>query len=447
MQHRFFILGFFLAALNLQAQAFESDVHFGLTKWLALKSGFTEAQAEAVATGNQRTDAGMMDSIELVLEYACLEKHLDAAKVAQTYHFASASKLPASPTQRVITAGSPASRRAVDAVMASAGNDKAAFMLLRFGEGLHLLQDSWAYQGTPDTPEFDDPALRCDPTLAWAAPAARGGWNSHRPDLAKAWPDDTKAMALASYQYLKQYPKIAGQTRVAAEWDALLDPLTGFLQATSKVQKKHWFNAQGIADTTFLDGISLPDGKGWNPDTWSGRRLPQLKSSGSTQYGVAIDARNFYDNFFTQWLASDSLNKSLDGALGQSIGLQRQPDLRVRLKIWRLRDHGSVADLAHAQASLTRAQVQTVEALQKNPAANVRYANLADAFFPLLQQGPGVSPLLPYVIHTLAPSKDGNPRAIAVTKLRHVPYDELGFIAENTKGGWKVVRLVTAVNH
>lgn len=443
-----FRIAFLLTALlgvAWPAQAFESDVHFGLTQWLALKAGFTEAQAETIATGNQRSDSGVMDSVELVLEYACLGAHADAAQVAQSYHFPSEGKPPAAPAQRAIVAGGAVARRPLNAVQADAAKGKADFLLYKLGEALHLLQDSWSYQGVPATPVFPSSPVRCDPQLAWTAPEARGGWASHRADLSKAWPEDTLAMAEASYRALTQYPAVAGKARTPQDWAAVRAPLAGFIQGASKTEKRRWFVAQGMHNTRFLDSISLPDGKQPVATVMGadGRRLPALASGGTAQHGLDTDTRQFFDLFFARWLGTDSP----DAGLRELVSLQRQPDLRARLKLWRMRDHGAVAELAHSPAPLTAAQQQTVDRLAGQARAYARYGQLSEAFFPLLLQGPGVSPLLPYAIHGLPPSSEGLARAIAVAKLRHVPYDELAILAEKGPKGWRAVQLIAMVNH
>lgn len=428
------------------AQAFEADVHFGLTKWLALKAGFAEAQADAIAAGNQRSDSGVMDSVQLVLEYACLESHADAARVAQGYHFASPAKLPAPAAQRSVVAGNATARKPAEDVLVAAAQGKAGFLLLKLGQALHLLQDSWSYQGVPDTPVFAGTGIECNSALAWAAPAARGGWNSHKAHLAREWPADMEAMASATYRVLSAYPTVGAPRGTAADWNTLRPSLDGFVRATTKADKARWFQRQGITDTTFLLGISLPDGPGFAQGEWAGRRFPPLKSAASPQYGVAADTKAFFEGFFPLWLGP---TKGLE-RLRPLVDAQQQPDLLARLRLWRLRDHGAVADLAHAAAPLTPTQLRTLERLGNKPNATVQLEGsaLAAAFYPLLQQGPGVSPLLPYVMHALpASSTGGNARAIAVVKLRHLPYDELGLIAEKQPGGWRLVRLIAAVNH
>lgn len=427
--------------LPLSAGAFESDVHFGLTKWLALEAGYTEQQAETIATGNQRNDSGIMDSVELVLEYACIEKHADASEVAKKYHFASEGKPPASPERRLVVAGSLAARRDVEQTLRTAAEGKADFMLLKLGEGLHLLQDSWAYQGVPDTPDFSDKAIQCSSELSWAAPAARGGWKTHKADIAKYWPADIKAMAAVSYEVLTRYAPVAGEKRSVVDANAVQQQLDGFIRASTKTEKRAWFRAHGINDVSFLSMISVPDGTEAIAEPWQGRKLPSLSDARTRQYEVPEDAKHFFDHFFEAWLHSDKP----ESALGTGTHSAVEQELGTRLKLWRMRDHGVAAELAHVVGVLTKKQRQTADRLARSKNAYVRYDTLKDAYFPLLQQGPGVSPMLPYVIHVL-PGSNGD-RIIAVTKLRHVPYDEIGIIAEKVGKSWRPVKLISAVSH
>src|SRR5262245_21221945 len=59
--------------------AFESDVHFGLTQWLALQAGFVPREAEALAIGDQRVDSGDMQFMDLVTAYGCLRKSAESS--------------------------------------------------------------------------------------------------------------------------------------------------------------------------------------------------------------------------------------------------------------------------------------------------------------------------------------------------------------------------------
>jgi hypothetical protein len=97
----------------------------------------------------------------------------------------------------------PARKLALEATTLSP--TQAGFMLLKFAESLHAVQDSWSHQGISDMPRPLEGAVSCDPTLAWAHPAPRGGWNSHKADLTYEWPVDTVAMAKAMYDLLLQF--------------------------------------------------------------------------------------------------------------------------------------------------------------------------------------------------------------------------------------------------
>jgi len=57
-----------------------------------------------------------------------------------------------------------------------------------------------------------------------------------------------------------------------------------------------------------------------------------------------------------------------------------------------------------------------------------------------------VSPLLPFYVKAV--TADGtNPRAVAVVKFRHIPYDTLGVIAERIDNRWRVMSIVSVVDH
>src|SRR5436309_6745133 len=75
--------------------AFESDVHFGLTQWLASQAGFDEFAARTIATGDQRVDSGDMQFPDRELMYAGLGKDNVGAGTAGTDHYPHATSVPA----------------------------------------------------------------------------------------------------------------------------------------------------------------------------------------------------------------------------------------------------------------------------------------------------------------------------------------------------------------
>jgi hypothetical protein len=432
-----------LLAGTTAASAFEADVHFGLTRWLALQAGFDDQSAETIAIGNQRVDSGDMQFLDLVLLYGCLNPEDLGSSRTSIHHYATSGAVPGPVQGRaVIVGGDSAQKAAGDVVKIPA--DQAHYRLFKLGEALHLLQDSWSHQGVPDVPQPATGVFSCDATRAWGHPAARGGWNSHKADLTMAWPADTRAMARASYDVLKQYPELTAAKRTPRTWDEVAAQLDGFIRASTKTEKKRWFAAHGIGDVSFLEGISLADGAQPFDLKWKGRKLPPLTDAVSRQHAVDPDLLAFFNRFFAKWVMTADFK-----ALAAEFGPQGQPggaaELEARLKLWRLRDHGRVASLAHAR-SLSDEQRTAIDTIGSQRSAYARYDDAAAAFYPLLPRGKDVSPLLPFYINAVAP--DGKPaRAVAILRFRHTPYDSLAVVAENSGGHWRVTAITATVDH
>ncbi|HEV3020525.1 MAG TPA: DUF6765 family protein [Burkholderiaceae bacterium] len=453
---------FFVAAVLAFAatgsSGFESDVHFGLTQWLALQAGFDEESARTIATGDQRVDSGDMQYVGPVLAYACVATDDLRSRLAGERHYPSAGPLPGAPEARAVVAGSDAAKAAaLSVVKVPAG--QANYMLFKLGEALHILQDSWSHQGIAAIPQPADGVFACDRARAWAHPAARGGWNSHKADLTMAWPGDTAAMARAVYDVLTQYPPLSTTPRTAHKWEQIVPSLDGFIKASTKTEKKRWFASHGISDASFLEGISLRDGAQPFDLTWPGRKLPPLATPQSRQHAVDAALLDFFNRFFAQWVATNDFD-ALASAFGPDFGsgTAKRPagslppvtkaELVARLKVWRLRDHGRVAEIAHAPQALTVAQRSVLDAIGKDRKAYAVYDPPSAAFFPLLPRAvEDVSPLVPFFVSTAVAPDGSAARAVAVVKFRHVPYDTLGVIAEQIGGRWRVMSIVSVVDH
>jgi len=440
----------FALALPADAGAYESDVHFGLTRWIAMRAGFTEAQAQAIAVGDQRIDGGMLETLELGLEFACAGRIAEVARQAQRDHFPSERPVPAPAADRAVVPGSDAARAALKALVGRLPG-KEGLMLGKFGEALHPLQDSWAHQGIPSTPSPGG-SLRCDPSLFLGRATVRGGSASHAADATARWPVDALAMARATFEELVRYPSIDGRARNPARWDTLLPSLEGFVQATTKTQKRAWFVSQGMEDTGFLAGLTLPDGPTPGPLEWSGRRLLTLPGNASMQHAAPVDARAFVDRLLGRWTGAEPVEDVVGEATrsrtahlpsGQATSPSTR-ELSARLKLWRMRDHGTAAELLHAPSPLTAAQLRAADRLTKAARALLPPMKLAEAVYPLQPSTPEPTPLLPYILHSL-PEVDGQPRMIAIVKLRHAPYDTTGWIIEQSLNGWFLADLVSVV--
>lgn len=87
-----FVVVVLLCVVPGASLAWQEDVHYGLTKWLALQAGFTEAQADLLAKSNRAMGENMLDAIEAVCRSACFGKVFEpgATRVGET-HFPSRS--------------------------------------------------------------------------------------------------------------------------------------------------------------------------------------------------------------------------------------------------------------------------------------------------------------------------------------------------------------------
>ncbi len=451
---RFCVLAVLLLTVT-EATAFEADVHFGLTQWLALKAGFDPLMAKIIAIGDNRVDSGDMQFIDLMPMYACAGKDDVGVRRTEEHHYPSAVLAPAPPDARAVLPGSESARKAAKAADAVAP-DQAGARLLLLGSALHTLQDSWSHQGVPDVPPPIGGLFACDPTRVWSHPKARGGWNSHDADLTKRWPADTVAMAKATYENLTHYPTADGEKRTPRNWEEIRPALDGFVAASTKTEKRRWFVAQGINDVSFLEGINLPDGAEPFALVWPDRRLPALTSPVSRQHETPQDLLDFYNQFFAKWLAATDFTK-----LAVEFGIDTKPgvskrgafkamdkaELAARLAVWRLRDHGRIANIAHSLGPLTASERATVNAAAKKPGAIASYAQANEAFFPLLPRGETVSPLLPFFIATTSGAAGYGTAAMAVVKFRHLPYDTIAVLSQRIDGRWRVVSIVGLVDH
>ncbi|MBH2008562.1 MAG: hypothetical protein I8H71_02560 [Xanthomonadaceae bacterium] len=418
----------------LPVYSYESDVHYGLTLWLAQKAGYPDWQARALATGNYRVDSGLMSSLTLLPEYACFGKDPAVAREIQERHYPSKSSVPADAQDRVVEPGSSAAREALTKTLKAAEGKEEAYLGL-FGAALHPLQDSWAHSGVPAAAAFG--SIACDPKLA-AVPSGRESGGPHGADLTYLSPMAAVAMAKATYDTLTAFPPIKGEQRKAQEWTSLEPVVRAFAQARTKTAKREWFLKQGIPDTDFLEGTTLADGQ--NPGTlhFDGRQLPTLENAGSMQHGVPKEAREFFDALIARWMGKEPV----ESIVGSSPG---SVQMIARLKIWKLRDHGTAARLAHLARPYSAAEIAQINALSKDPKSSVAEPP-QKAFFPLVTGGVNPSPLLPYILHILPREGTSALRAIAVARLKHAPRDTIGLVAEKSGSGWALVDVMSVVD-
>lgn len=448
MNRHFVILALTISAA-FPAYAYEADVHYGLTRWLALKAGYLDWQARAIALGNFRVDSGLMGTLSLLPEYACVAQNIEIARTIQERHYPSATPVPADPEKRAVEPGSLAARKALARTISAGKGNEAQYMGL-LGAALHPLQDSWAHAGVPTVPGFGS-AVDCGRALA-SAPPVRGSNGPHAADLTYISPASAVAMAKATYEALTEFPPVQGANRVPQVWSSLEPAVHVFAEARSKTAKREWFLSQGFTETDFLEGVTIPDGPKPGSMQFDGRQLPSLATAVSTQHDAPQDVRDFFDRLMVRWLGKESLDavaadltRSDSSSVRRAASSSRVAQLAARLKLWKMRDHGTAARLVHLGRDLSATEIAQVKVLTKQSSVYVE-AGPQQALFPLVALGPNPSPLLPYILRMLPAKGGAGSRAIAIARLKHAPHDTVGFVAEKTLGGWKLVDVVSVVD-
>ena len=439
----------FAVTFSAQVASYESDVHFGLTRWLALRAGYSPEAADKIAFGNQLVDSGSMPFVDPLLLYACGGRRDDfSARRAGAHHFPSRVTIPAAPSLREVEAGGAAALKDLRALRDKppAGRE---LLLTKFGEALHALQDSWAHHGTPGVPDLSPIGLECDPQRSWAYPVARGGPNSHGVDHTFESPDDAMRMAQATYDELVRFAADGdGQTKPA--WTDLRSSVAGFVSARTKTEKARWFHEHGMQDDAFLSVTTLPDGPEVFSRTWNHYHLPDLQSVTSAQHQVDTEALAFLADFFRGWLGEQDMT-AVAVRFGPKTGTPNSMAIRelaARLLAWRLRDHGRFADLAHKSTPLTANEIAALKRAARSPQALVDYPQPHLAFIPLLPRGQGdVSPVLPFFVIGPADADGKAQHLIAVAKFRHDPYDTLAVRVDKRSRGWEVTSVRAVVDH
>lgn len=430
-----------LCAVYGPAWGYEADVHYGLTKWLALQAGFPEQQAELIATGNQRVDFGSIETIRLLTDYACLRPDKESAEEMRASHYPVGG---ADPEGQGVVAGGAAARQRVTAVIKAATSSRAGELLLAFGAALHPFQDSWAHAGAISGPPAALGLPNCQAPLWTTAPLTRGGPERHGADLLHTSPSSALEMAKQTYVLLRSFPAVQGHQRSSKPWVDVENSLITLLKADTKEASAAWFRVEGLNDVSFLAAISLPSGAGNWPLPPKSRILPKFTEPRSLQYDVPEDLKSFFHRFFLRWLTSSdpasAVVENADPAHASQLG--------ARLKLWRLRDHGSASALLHKEGALSKADLRAVESRARTTDAYAAYAVLNDALLPVRGIESYPSPILPYVIRVIpAATEGGNERSAAIAKIRHAPYDEIIVLAEKKSSGWQVVSVQSVVDH
>jgi hypothetical protein len=118
--------------------------------------------------------------------------------------------------------------------------------------------------------------------------------------------------------------------------------------------------------------------------------------------------------------------------------VEPSPQLVVQtLRLWRMRDHGKVAALDHTIPSDSTAPAARAALADDRQLA--QYAGPGEAFVSLTGDRE-----FPYVVEPMDPERR---RYVALVRFANAPYDTLAVIAATIEGRWKVVDLLSVVDH
>jgi Family of unknown function (DUF6765) len=461
---------FILFVLGSQsALGYEDDVHYGLTKWLALKAGFPSKDAETIAYGDKYVDGGALDAVRLVFFSACIREDAAGSDTVLKHHFPSGATVPSPPVAREVTENSTSARIMVERVIASPQRSFPDRDLRDFGTGLHALQDSFSHEGVPDVPGFL--FIHCHSQYAWGHPAASGGWSSHNADLTYLYQAKAMKMARVTYAQLCKYREIVQSARCALPWEDLQATLEGFVQASTKAQKMAWFRSdettRGEIKCESLAGIDLPDGGDWC-ESVQGRYPGTVETLSLNRDVIGVVAKQrekspkaiieaTLDTWFvkrdvvalTRFFVDQAAFKSAynladysqDKAAAASTAL-----FYLRL----IPDHGSVS----ARINLTGNALMNLDVVQSaikfgvtdqfSPPKGSRllkYRTLSEALY---EVGPGKE-LFDFQV---VPCKDGKEEcALAAARLKNAPYENLLLEYHKQNGRWLLVSTRSLVDH
>jgi hypothetical protein len=451
------------------SSAYENDVHYGLTKWLALKAGFADAEAEAIAAGDRDVDGGALDAIRLVALSACVAKDVTGSELVLEHHFPSAALMPTAPPNREVKPGSKSAGVMATDRLLNPRWDSPARNLRGFGKGLHALQDSFSHMGIPDIPRLG--FVSCDPDYAWGHPKALGGWKSHNADLTPKRPEVALKMAAASYEFLCRYRKEVLNAPCESSWDKLGAAVAEFTTARSKAEKWRWFQADAATrdqfTCDFLMEINLKDGGDFGCNALADKEAISaraLKAPGIDAGLVAAQKsespRRIVEATLVSWFVKRDIATLATLAVdprpfAKSYGLLAKSDEEVRgaaaglFALWLHRDHGSVVEQLEATGEelLRVPMIKSLSGVRgfKSPqlpdtARLVNYKRLGEALYPV-----DVDAQLFHVTTTRCNGADSC--ALAAVRLRKAPYAILLIAFRRVEGLWKIEGWAPLVDH
>lgn len=430
---------------------YETDLHYGLTYWLAGKAGFASRQQHDIARGNERTDTGMMDAKHAVVWQLCIKRDETAGELTRGFHFRSQEPGPAHPSKRHVDSGAPFASLAVDAVIAEKGTNERD-SIIRFGRALHGWQDSFSHKGEPGA------LPACPEDWAWGHPRTRHGPLSHDADLTHVFPADCLEAARTTYGKLQAYRQQRNLPLGDAPWPDLAPDVERFCAAETKADKTRWLRDHDVRQPEAIaSSLSLPDGiprparesldLGELPPTQDGRVVDLVE--GARHVLTTVPAQTWFQSFCQTWMSTsaENLAPALSAYFGANVKLTATDEAIDALLRLRLIDRG-VANTSDAIAAIARerpeAFITTPHNRWRGPFVPVRFRE-----FPVLvgdtdEDGHARPSTRPGSDETLVPS---GKYFTSIMILAHAPNDVLLVRAEQTGDGYRVTSVNVLLFH
>jgi hypothetical protein len=424
-----------VASLARPAIAWEEDVHYGLTFWLATRAGFSRQDADVIARATQSYDDSEHAAAISTVLWIILSDDVGAARELQRKHFPTDAPLPSPPLRRAVAPNSPAARRGAEAALAPSTSSIA---LTELGEALHPFQDSWSHQGVPDIP------FKLRPNMISAHPATRGGWRSHDADLTHLHIEDTLDMARETYAlltaYLERNP--ARRQRPSDRWERLAPMVRELAVAATPAAKDAWAATHIPEQRATLTALTA------RTDQSLGVRVlrppSSARPSAATERLTAAEAGALLEeaqSFVTQWLDARDLASAITHVNLERLSTQLAGDglaspaatrewCEKVLTMYLIDDHAAIIDAGHADP------------------LHAGYARLPRVPQPTgpfrATRAGGAVPLL--VTDFVATNVSGGRGFALVLTLNGLTHDTIGVVWEHVDGRWSITRLLPIVH-
>lgn len=427
--------------------AWEADVHYGLTLWLAERLKFPPPVARAIAEGNLGADSFIHDARTLVV-YVCTRdddatKKVGSYEVAK-YHFPWIGNLPTPPPGRQVTADGAAARawyRDLIHRNPPRSTDDSDRHRRDFGAALHVLQDSFSHAG--------EPGVVCEPGYSWGHPNTRGGPLEHFADhtyydggSAKGI-DLTRGAALATYKALQEYQSKYLRPAPASLTPRDLAVIEQFAKASTKFQKRNVLNDMAIKESDLFRICELTiAGPGCSKSEWVKRTWNWLIAKVPPVLDATVN-KFFYD-FFTSWVLEKDLTKTAATFVELDTGSVKFYQLPAAtpdvvgglLGLWLFTDHSVAQQNRHGAKMDARKATVFINA---QPPDRISVTSPFEAFVPIDKAETW------FQVLSVPNTKDDY---VAVAQFRHTPYDMVIVRAKrNAQRDWRIVRLWWEITH